>query len=60
MDFKSIVLAIVFFAAMVGIYIFLYKANKKTPLPPGCENVKQDCGGCKDTSCSNNPGYRFK
>lgn len=49
--------AILFFAALVGIYIFLYLSNKKTPLPAGCENLKPDCNGCKDTSCQNHPDH---
>lgn len=53
--FWSIVLGILFFGALVGIYIFLFLLNKKTPKPEGCENLKADCGGCKDYSCTNNP-----
>ena len=57
MNFKTWFLAILFFATMVGIYIWLYKANKKTPLPEGCENLKEECGGCHDTSCANHPSH---
>lgn len=50
-------LAILFFAALVGIYIFLFLANKKTPLPPGCENLKAACGSCQDRACMNHPDH---
>lgn len=56
----SIVLGILFFGALVGIYIFLFLLNKKTPKPEGCENLKADCGGCKDYACSNNPLHNQK
>lgn len=56
----SIVLGILFFGTLMGIYIFLFLLNKKTPKPEGCENLKADCGGCKDYSCSNNPLHNQK
>ena len=59
MDVKTWFLAIAFFAVMVFLYIGLYKANKKTPLPKGCEDLKEQCGGCHDTSCANHPQHRF-
>ncbi|MBB5183259.1 hypothetical protein [Catenisphaera adipataccumulans] len=48
----ALVYGILFLGALVGIYIFLYIQNKKTPVPKGCENLKADCEGCKITSCS--------
>ena len=33
-------LAILFFGALVAIYIVLYLMNKKTPKPEGCEDVR--------------------
>lgn len=56
----SVLLAILFFGALVGIYIFLFLLNKKTPKPEGCENLKADCGGCHDYSCTNNPLHNQK
>lgn len=56
----KIVLAILFFALLVTIYIALYLMNKKTPLPEGCENLKADCEGCKDYACSNNPAHNSR
>lgn len=56
----KIVLAILFFALLVTIYIVLYLMNKKTPLPEGCENLKADCKGCKDYACTNNPAHNSR
>ena len=56
----KIVLAILFFALLVTIYIVLYILNKKTPLPEGCENLKADCEGCKDYACTNNPAHNSR
>ena len=56
----KIVLAILFFALLLTIYIVLYLMNKKTPLPEGCENLKADCEGCKDYACTNNPAHNSR
>lgn len=56
----KIVLAILFFALLVTIYIALYLMNNKTPLPEGCENLKADCEGCKDYACTNNPAHNSR
>lgn len=53
----NFLLAILFFGSLVGIYIFLYLMNKKTPLPEGCENLRADCEGCHDVACMNNPAH---
>lgn len=55
MDFAQLFLAVLFFGSLVGIYIFLFLKNKKTPKPAGCENLKADCAGCKDIYCPNHP-----
>ena len=55
MDFAQLFLTILFFGSLVGIYIFLFLKNKKTPKPEGCENLKADCEGCKDIYCPNHP-----
>ena len=47
--------AIVFITTLIGIYIWAYIANHKTPVPPGCEDLKADSDGCKITSCSLHP-----
>ena len=49
--------AILFSGGLVAIYIVLYKKKKKTPKPEGCEDLKADCDGCKDFSCTNNPAH---
>ena len=48
-------LAILFFGALVAIYIVLYLMNKKTPKPEGSEDLKEESDGCKDYACTNNP-----
>lgn len=60
MDFGNVILAILFFGALVGINIFLYLTNKKIPKPEGCENLTADCEGCKDWACINNPNHSKK
>lgn len=49
--------AILFFGALAAVYIVLFLANKKTPVPPGCENLRADCEGCKDINCCNHPSH---
>lgn len=46
-------LAVLFFAGLVGLYIFLFLKNKHTPKPAGCENLRPDCAGCHDIYCPN-------
>ena len=55
-----ILAAIVLFGTLVGIYIWAYLKNKKTPLPEGCEYLKTDCDGCKLVSCSLHPDHDKK
>lgn len=47
--------AIVWLAVLVFLYIGLYIANKNTPKPKGCENITADCDGCKLVDCTHNP-----
>ena len=56
-NYLRYLLAILFFGALVAIYIVLYLMNKKTPKPEGCEDLKADCDGCKDFACTNNPAH---
>ncbi|UNT96137.1 hypothetical protein [Allobaculum mucilyticum] len=51
----NLILAILFFGGLVGLYVFLFIKNKNTPKPAGCENLKPDCSGCRDYSCPNHP-----
>ena len=47
--------AIVLFAILGGIVAAAYVLNKKTPIPKGCENIKENCEGCRIISCINHP-----
>lgn len=47
--------AIVFLAALVGFFIFIYQLNSRTPVPEGCEDLTPDCHGCSIHSCAKNP-----
>ncbi|WP_297238541.1 hypothetical protein [uncultured Faecalicoccus sp.] len=51
------ILAALFFGILVLVYIGLYLMNKKTPLPEGCEDLKADCEGCHDFSCTHHPSH---
>ncbi len=53
MDWTRLLLAILFFGALVGLYIFLFLKNKRMPKPAGCENLRPDCAGCQDIYCPN-------
>ncbi len=43
--------AILIALALLALNIWLYRANQKTPVPQGCENLKPDCHGCGITDC---------
>ena len=47
-----IVILFVFLAAFVGLGYIL---NKRTPVPKGCENLKENCEGCHIVSCIHHP-----
>ena len=47
-----IVFAILIASALLGLNAWLYVANKNTPVPEGCENLKPDCKACGITDCS--------
>ena len=41
-------------AILVGLFalnVVLYRANKKTPVPEGCENLQPDCEACGIQAC---------
>ena len=48
----NVIFAILIAAALLGLNVWLYTANKKTPVPEGCENLKPDCHGCGITDCT--------
>lgn len=56
-DTVRIILAIIIILVCVGLFIFSYVLNKRTPKPEGCENIGDECEGCQMTSCSH---YRKK
>ncbi len=48
----QVLFAILIAGALLGLNVWLYTANKKTPVPEGCENLKPDCSGCGITDCT--------
>lgn len=46
---------ILFLAALVGFFIFVYLMNRKIPVPPGCEDLLPDCQSCSIHSCAKHP-----
>lgn len=50
--------AILFLAAMGGVYAILYFLNHRTPVPKGCENLSVECDGCGITSCAKHPNHQ--
>lgn len=49
------ILPVLYLGALGAIYAIVYHLNHRTPLPKGCEDLKAQCKGCHDTTCSNNP-----
>lgn len=47
-----VIIAVLLVAFLVGLFIFTFLLNKKTPKPEGCENIDENCEGCQMTSCS--------
>lgn len=47
--------AIILFVILSSIVALGYILNKKTPVPEGCEDLKENCEGCRITSCINHP-----
>lgn len=50
--------AVLYLAALGGLYAVAYYFNHKTPVPAGCENIKAACDGCSIGSCGNNPSQQ--
>ena len=48
----SVIFGILIAAVLLGLNVWLYTANKKTPAPEGCENLRPDCTGCGITDCT--------
>ena len=47
--------AIILFVVLASLVALGYILNKKTPVPKGCENLKENCEGCKMVSCLHHP-----
>ncbi len=49
-----LVIGILIIALLLIVFFVSYRANKKTPIPKGCEDImisKQNCGACKNYAC---------
>ncbi len=44
--------AVLIAVALVGINVLLYRMNRATPVPEGCENLKPDCSACGIRDCA--------
>lgn len=53
MNLLQTVLGILFFLLLFGVFVVSFLMNRKTPKPPGCENLTPDCSACQDFSCPN-------
>ena len=52
-DYVRYILGSLLLIVLIGVFIFTYLLNKKTPKPEGCENLEENCEGCQITSCPN-------
>ena len=57
-DALKIIIAVILVVFLVGLFIFSYLLNKKTPKPEGCENVGEACEGCQILMCSHNKEHQ--
>ncbi len=48
---QSIIGVLILLALFIA-NVYLYRANKNTPLPEGCENLKPDCAACGIAHCA--------
>lgn len=46
-------LPIVIFVVLACLFGISYYFNSKTPVPKGCEKLKEDCRGCNINTCPN-------
>lgn len=46
-------LPILIFVVLACLFGISYYFNSKTPVPKGCENLREDCSGCGMKSCPN-------
>ena len=52
-DFVRYILGALLLIVLIGLFIFTYLLNKRTPKPEGCEGLEENCEGCQITSCLN-------
>ena len=50
-DYVRYILGALLLIFLIGVFIFTYLLNKKTPKPEGCENLEENCEGCQIASC---------
>jgi len=55
-DILRIIVAVLIFSALVGLYIGSYLLNKKVKKPEGAEDLTASCTGCAVTTCGHNKG----
>lgn len=48
----NIVLAVGLTVGLFGLVVLLYRMNKNTPVPKGCENLHPDCQACGISDCA--------
>lgn len=48
--------ALLLFVVLAAFFGLTYYLNNKTPVPKGCENLKEDCKGCKIEGCLSRKG----
>lgn len=51
--------ALIYGSVLAGFYALAYYLNHKTPVPKGCENLKEECNGCGISSCGNHPSHQI-
>lgn len=44
--------AVLIVGVLFSINVWLYRNNKKTPVPEGCENFRPECGACGIRDCA--------
>lgn len=49
---EKVIFAIIIVGVAVGLFIFSYLLNKRTPKPEGCESLSEECEGCSILTCS--------
>ena len=48
----KILVAVLLVMGLFGLNVLLYKKNRETPVPEGCENLVPDCKACGITDCA--------